>query len=116
MLFRKNIGYDFGGWSDALLLNNLYEKYDNLSYNFKDAILYNPNVLYEEVEDMYSTPSFTTNYHDGSYASTYVATPNWMPPKWYPMSRKTQHDIGLLGSTPYYVADYYELMNEYEED
>jgi hypothetical protein len=39
-----------------------------------------------------------------------------MPPKWYPMSRKEQHDIGLLGSTPYQVADYYGLMNEYEED
>ncbi len=93
-----------------------YEKYDNLNYNFKDAILYNPNVLYEEVEDMYSTPSFTINYHDGSHAPKYSATPNWMPPKWYPMSRKEQHDIGLLGSTPYQVADYYGLMNEYEED
>lgn len=32
MLFRKNIGYDFGGWSDALLLNNLYENYDNFIF------------------------------------------------------------------------------------
>lgn len=28
VLFRDNIGYDFGGWSDALLTNNLYENYD----------------------------------------------------------------------------------------
>lgn len=27
-LFRDNIGYDFGGWSDALLMINLYKKYD----------------------------------------------------------------------------------------
>lgn len=27
-LFRENIGYDFGGWSDALLKDNLYEKYN----------------------------------------------------------------------------------------
>lgn len=26
-IFRDNIGYDFGGWSDALLINNLYKKY-----------------------------------------------------------------------------------------
>lgn len=26
--FRDNIGYDFGGWSDALLTNNLYKNYD----------------------------------------------------------------------------------------
>jgi hypothetical protein len=26
-LARNNIGYDFGGWSDALLINDLYKKY-----------------------------------------------------------------------------------------
>lgn len=32
VLFRDNIGYDFGGWSDALLTNNLYENYDNFIF------------------------------------------------------------------------------------
>lgn len=27
-IVRDNIGYDFGGWSEALLTNNLYKKYD----------------------------------------------------------------------------------------
>ena len=31
-LYRDNIGYDFGGWSDALLTNNLYENYDNFIF------------------------------------------------------------------------------------
>ena len=31
-LKRENIGYDFGGWSDALLINNLYENYDNFIF------------------------------------------------------------------------------------
>ena len=31
-LFRENIGYDFGGWSDALLTENLYKKYDNFIF------------------------------------------------------------------------------------
>lgn len=31
-LFRENIGYDFGGWSDALLKDNLYENYDNFIF------------------------------------------------------------------------------------
>jgi len=31
-LLRDNIGYDFGGWSDALLTNNLYENYDNFIF------------------------------------------------------------------------------------
>lgn len=31
-LYRDNIGYDFGGWSDALLIDNLYEKYDTFIF------------------------------------------------------------------------------------
>ena len=31
-LLRENIGYDFGGWSDALLRDNLYENYDNFIF------------------------------------------------------------------------------------
>lgn len=29
---RQNIGYDFGGWSEALLTNNFYENYDNFIF------------------------------------------------------------------------------------
>ena len=32
LLFRNNIGYDFGGWSDALLINNLYKNYDKFIF------------------------------------------------------------------------------------
>ena len=31
-LYRENIGYDFGGWSDALLTNNLYKKYKHFIF------------------------------------------------------------------------------------
>ena len=31
-LFRDNIGFDFGGWSDALLTNNLYANYNNFVF------------------------------------------------------------------------------------
>lgn len=31
-LFRDNIGYDFGGWSEALLTDNLYENYDHFLF------------------------------------------------------------------------------------
>jgi len=31
-LFRDNIGYDFGGWSDALLTDDLYESYDKFIF------------------------------------------------------------------------------------
>lgn len=31
-LFRDNIGYDFGGWSEALLINDLYLSYDHFIF------------------------------------------------------------------------------------
>jgi hypothetical protein len=31
-LYRDNIGYDFGGWSDALLTNNLYNNYNHFIF------------------------------------------------------------------------------------
>lgn len=31
-IFRDNIGYDFGGWSEALLTDDLYKKYDNFIF------------------------------------------------------------------------------------
>jgi hypothetical protein len=65
---------------------------------------------------MSSTPNFTLNYHDGSDAPAYRATPNWLPPKWYPLDRAEQYQMGLLGSTPNVVDNYSKLMNDYEEE
>jgi len=31
-LQRDNVGYDFGGWSDAILTSNLYEEYDKFIF------------------------------------------------------------------------------------
>ncbi len=31
-LFRDNVGFDFGGWSDALLTNDLYKNYDHFIF------------------------------------------------------------------------------------
>jgi len=32
VLFRDNLGYDFGGWSEALLTNSLYQNYENFIF------------------------------------------------------------------------------------
>lgn len=37
-LFRDNIGYDFGGWSDALLINDLYKSYDKFIFVNSSAL------------------------------------------------------------------------------
>jgi hypothetical protein len=55
LLFRDNIGYDFGGWSDALLTDNLYEKYDNF-------IFVNSSVI----------GPFLPNYYKGKWTDIYI--------------------------------------------
>jgi hypothetical protein len=92
------------------------EKYDNLNYAYGDSVFYNPNLLYVNRTDMYSTPLFTVQYFDGNYATPYSATPDWLPPKWYPINRYDQYMMGLLGSTPMYVNTYNKLMKDYEEE
>lgn len=32
IIYRENVGYDFGGWSHALLTNGLYQKYDHFIF------------------------------------------------------------------------------------
>jgi len=32
ILFRENVGYDFGGWSDGLFRNDRYQKYENFIF------------------------------------------------------------------------------------
>ena len=54
-LFRDNIGYDFGGWSDALLINNLYENYDNF-------IFVNSSVI----------GPFIPSYYKGKWTDIYI--------------------------------------------
>jgi len=40
LIHRENVGYDFGGWSYALLTNHLYEQYD--TFIFVNSSVYGP--------------------------------------------------------------------------
>lgn len=55
ILFRDNIGYDFGGWSDALLTDNLYENYENF-------IFVNSSVI----------GPFVPSYYKGKWTDIYI--------------------------------------------
>jgi len=54
-LFRDNVGFDFGGWSDALLTNDLYKNYDNF-------IFVNSSVL----------GPFLPSYYKGKWTDVYL--------------------------------------------
>jgi len=55
ILYRKNIGYDFGGWSEALLVNDVYKKYDKF-------ILLNSSVI----------GPFIPSYYNGKWTDIYL--------------------------------------------
>ena len=54
-LFRHNIGYDFGGWSEALLADDLYKAYDNF-------IFVNSSVI----------GPFIPSYYKGKWTDIYI--------------------------------------------
>lgn len=54
-LKRNNIGYDFGGWSDAILTNNLYQEYDKF-------IFVNSSVI----------GPFLPSYYKGKWTDVYI--------------------------------------------
>jgi hypothetical protein len=68
-IFRDNIGYDFGGWSEALLVDNLYKNYDNF-------IFINSSVI---------GPFLSNNFKD-KWTDIYII-------------KETQNNIKLFGST-----------------
>jgi lipopolysaccharide biosynthesis protein len=53
-MFRDNIGFDFGGWSDALLINDLYKNYDKFIFvNSSVMGPYIPSYCREKWTDVY---------------------------------------------------------------
>jgi hypothetical protein len=46
-MYRDNIGFDFGGWSDAILTDNLYEDYDY--FLFVNSSVIGPFVPYDYI-------------------------------------------------------------------
>jgi hypothetical protein len=54
-MFRDNIGYDFGGWSDALMINDLYKQYEHF-------IFVNSSVI----------GPYLSNHHKGKWTDIYI--------------------------------------------
>ena len=54
VLYRENIGYDFGGWSVGVLTNDLYKQYDNFIFVNSSVIgPFVPNYYKEKWTNIY---------------------------------------------------------------
>jgi hypothetical protein len=78
VLYRENIGYDFGGWSDGILTNDLYKQYDKF-------IFVNSSVI----------GPFLPSYYKGKWTDVYIDGLKNDGPK----NDGIKNDVKLFGST-----------------
>lgn len=93
-----------------------YERYDVNQSNSSEPVL----GAYQGQSNLYShyleSSSFKKNFETEKVYYTGALENSWHLPKWYPLSRYTQYQMGLLGSTPYVVDTYENLHPDYEEE
>jgi hypothetical protein len=93
-----------------------YEKYDvNQSSSFEPYLIADQGSTanyYHYLTDSSFKKDFATDkvYYEDVFEDT------WNLPKWYPISRYTQYQMGLMGSTPYIIDTYENLHPDYEEE
>lgn len=92
-----------------------YEKYDSLQSELDEPIYYpNSNLIglrghYADNKAIKVNTLTEKAYYNAS------ATLSWNLPSWYPISKYTQYQMGLLGATPY-VIEYSDIHPDYEEE
>ena len=95
-----------------------HESYDSIQYSYENDIpltnIYSINK--QKNSQILATPSFAYSHSDAEIVYSYNSTPNWLPPKWVPLSRYDQYQMGLMGSTPYYISHYSLLHPDHEEE
>jgi hypothetical protein len=94
-------------WYEYLTGTNILDPYSLQPYAYSQQAT--PSDFYEKY---YNVPAYPVNVDERDYfAGATGATPGWNPPKWFPVPRYLQYQMGLLGSgyydfdtsaTPYY--------------
>lgn len=92
-----------------------YEKYDSLQSSLGEPIL-QPNLNLNTAKAHYAdVKAFKVNTLTEEPYYSASATPSWNLPSWYPITKYTQYQMGILGATPY-VIEYSDTYPDYEEE
>lgn len=95
-----------------------YESYDTIQYSQELSVPL-PNIYTSNRQpnsNIIATPNFVYKHNDGNTIIYNDATPNWIPPRWVPLTRYDQYQMGILGSTPNYISDRSALHPDHEEE
>jgi len=94
-----------------------YESYDTVQYD-QELSPPLPNIYTsnkQEKSDIIATPNFVYKHNDSNTIIYNSATPNWTPPRWVPLRKYDQYQMGIFGSTPNHIADYELVHPDHEE-
>jgi len=58
---------------------------------------------------------FVYKHSDSNTIVYNSATPNWTPPRWVPLRKYDQYQMGIFGSTPNHISDYELIHPDHEE-
>jgi hypothetical protein len=93
-----------------------YERYDvnqsNSAEPFLNSAIGGATGYYHYL----TNPVFKKDQYTNRVYYENTADTSWNLPKWYPILRYSQYQMGLLGSTPYIIDSYNNLKPDYEEE
>jgi hypothetical protein len=94
-----------------------YESYDTIQYD-QELNPPLPNIYTlnkQENSEIIATPNFVYKHSDSNTIVYNSATPNWTPPRWVPLRKYDQYQMGIFGSTPNHISDYELIHPDHEE-
>ena len=93
-----------------------YENYDNLHYSNELVPLPESyTAIPSSGSEIIDNPGFTYQHHNMEFDNESASTVNWLPPRWFPISRYDQYQMGFFGSTPNIISEYQDLNSDYED-
>lgn len=73
------------------------------------------NHIKEDMSELYSTPNFRYRHSDADIVTYSSASYNWKPPRWIPVDKYDQYQMGILGATPNIISDYTQIHPDSSE-
>jgi len=93
-----------------------YEKYDSVQSDNQESVYIPTSNESSEYESYREDLKFKVDSITGSeYYDSEAATP-WNMPRWYPIDRFTQYQLGYFGSTPNTINNLDNLHKDFEEE
>lgn len=94
-----------------------HEEYDNVHFVNEYAPLPNMFISEKQIDaELIATPNFVYRHYDQDLVKYMGTTPTWSIPKWVPLRRYDQYQLGRFGATPYYISSYSLMHPDSKED